>query len=136
MSNFKKKRLIKRVNEALGIELYGWQALYIFMELPNGMHLSCPERFRGVTTSQILRVLLSPTYEGLNVVLQPCSIHNKKLTPGADTYYIDLYGDDAVSLFKQEAFIKECDRIKNILNDAGIKTNDVVCSLSRKKRLA
>lgn len=135
MSNFKKKRLIKRVNKALGIELYGWQALYIFMKLPYGMHLSCPERFRGVTTAQILRVLLSPTYEGMTIILRPCSIHDKTQPIGTDTYYIDLYGDDAVSLFKQEAFIKECDRIKDILNNAGIKTNDVVCSLTRKKGL-
>lgn len=132
MTNTKKKKLIKQINEVLGIKLYDWQIDYIFADnLPTGMHLEFPSKgaAKGLTTAQILRLLFRPDYKIYNNVwVWPESALSRKshvvsMTKRLTLY--DVFGEDAISLERQEVFINLALDIKRRLNDANVKTNNI-----------
>lgn len=134
MTNIKKKKLVKLINEALGIKLYDWQVDYIFADnLPTGMHLSFPCRYAGgLTTAQVLRLLFRPDYKCYDkVLIWPESALSRKGHEVAmsriQTLY-DIYGDDAYSVDRQKEFIAMCRIIQAKLDKANIKTNNVYAS--------
>lgn len=131
MTNIKKKKLVKLINEALGIKLYDWQIDYIFADnLPTGMHLSFPCKFaKGVTTAQVLRLLFRPDFNVYSSIwIWPESALSRKghevPMSRIQTLY-DVFGDDAYSIDRQKEFITICRIIQHKLDEANIKTNNV-----------
>lgn len=142
MTNIKKKKLVKRINEALGIKLYDWQIDYIFSnKLPNGMHLSFPGnngsvgKATKITEAQILRLLFRPDFNSYSSIwICPESALSRKghevPMRRIQTLY-DIYGDDAYSIDRQKEFITICRIIQSKLDKAGVKTNNVYTSYER-----
>lgn len=131
MTNIKKKKLVKLINEALGIKLYDWQVDYIFSDkLPTGMHLSFPcKNANGLTTAQVLRLLFRPDFKVYDeILIWPESALSRKghevRMSRIQTLY-DIYGDDAYSIERQKVFIAICRNIQSRLEKANIKTNKV-----------
>lgn len=136
MTNIKKKKLVKLINEALGIKLYDWQVDYIFADnLPTGMHLSFPCRStKGLTTAQILRLLFRPDFRNYSeILIYPASALNRKgheVSMSMVQRLYDIYGDNAYSVDRQKEFIARCRIIQAKLDKANIKTNKIRTSYS------
>ena len=141
MTNIKKKKLVKLINKALGIELCDWQIDYIFSnKLPNGMHLSFPckgsvGQATKITEAQILRLLFRPDFNSYNSIwICPESALSRKghevSMRRIQTLY-DIYGDDAYSIDRQKEFITICRIIQSKLDKEGIKTNNVYVGYER-----
>lgn len=137
MTNIKKKKLVKLINKALGIELCDWQIDYIFADnLPTGMHLSFPcKSAKGLTTAQVLRLLFRPDFNVYSSIwIWPESALSRKgheVPMSRIQILYDIFGDDAYSIERQKEFITICRIIQSKLDKEGIKTNNVYVGYER-----
>lgn len=121
---FKTRRIAKKVNRALDITLRKWQIRYIFynQSMPLFIGLS---RGGGKTTAHVLFVLLNPLMGGIELerVFTNPPIQGLRYDPR--DYAKVLYGEDGVSPQRQKFFKHEVIKMREKLNAAGIKTNNI-----------
>ncbi len=121
---YRRRKVVKRVNNALGIILRKWQIRYIFdgQSTPLFIEIS---RGGGKTTAHILFVLLNPLMDGIELERIVTDRFQEGLRYDPRAYAKVLYGEDGVAVARQLFFKKELMETRERLNAAGIKTNNI-----------
>lgn len=121
---YRRRKVVKRVNSALGIKLRKWQIHYIFdnQSTPLFIELS---RKGGKTTAHILFILLNPLMDGIELerVINDRPLQGLMYDPR--DYAKVLYGEDGAVMHRQVYFKHELMKTRDKLNAAGIKTNNI-----------
>lgn len=121
---YRRRKTIKKVNKALGINLRKWQIQYIFKNQSTPMFIELSRR-GGKTTAHILFVLLNPLMDGIELERIVTDRFQEGLRYDPRAYAKVLYGEDGVTVARQLFFKKELMEIRDRLNAAGIKTNNI-----------
>ena len=121
---YRRHKTVKRVNNALGITLRKWQIHYIFENQSTPLFIELSRR-GGKTTAHILFILLNPLMDGIELesIVTNRFLDGIRYDPRA--YAKVLYGEDGVTVARQRFFKKELMEIRDRLNAAGIKTNNI-----------
>ena len=105
----RQERTIKKVEKALGFNLFEWQKQYIFNNTPYGIEIQHARR-AGKTTACALRLCLSDG-EPIRATLTPACI--------AKNDFLRYLGEDAVTYPRSKFFVYELKKIYETLKNAG-----------------
>lgn len=133
ISKVRRRILIRRVNKALHIKLTDWQIAHIFDDIFPSMAFT-PGRTGGKTTAGILRLLLNPKFNGVEIfeeVSEKPQRSPKYFAECVKAAY--LFGEDGVNAHRRYFFMRELLKVKDQLKARHIKTN-TVCFLYHGRR--
>ena len=128
VERFKRRRLIKRVNSALGVELSPWQIAYIFDDIPPTIDTLSSHRV-GNTTAAVLRLLLNPKFDGISESIFIPS-ENDSLYYAASARAAYVFGLDSRGIMRRSYFTRQLQHISRELKRAHIKTNSITIKTS------
>lgn len=118
------RKVVKRVNNALGITLRKWQIHYIFDNQSTPLFIEI-SRGGGKTTAHILFILLNPLMDGIELERVATNPPIQGLMYDPRDYAKVLYGEDGAATHRQVYFKHELMKTRDKLNAAGIKTNNI-----------
>lgn len=121
---YRRRKTVKRVNNALGINLRKWQIQYIFGNQSTPLFTELSRR-GGKTTAHILFILLNPLMDGIELERVATNPPQQGLMYDPRDYAKVLYGEDGAVMHRQAYFKHELMKTRDKLNAAGIKTNNI-----------
>lgn len=122
---YHRRKLLKRVNNALSITLRKWQIHYIFDDQSTPLFIEI-SRGGGKTTAHILFILLNPLMDGIELERVATNPPIQGLMYDPRDYAKVLYGEDRATMHRQAYFKSELMKMRDKLNAAGVKTNNII----------
>ena len=133
--NIHRRIMVRRINRALGIELFDFQIAKIFDDEPFPDYIQRSRRC-GKTTAQILFILLNKKFKN-KVVLLHVDDHGNlqgfRITENQFAVAVArTFGEDGITFRRRDFFAKELLETKKALSNHHIKTN--VIAIKKFKR--